>query len=250
MPLELEKQLKEILLDDDIKIDKIINFIHRKCLAYHINATLLGMIFERYAGLSCNNDPRIAKDKTGTFTSFIRVDDLVKIHSDFMTTNGNTWARTDVSYLRKRYNIIRKRNGSKKVQLVKLDGPNKTSIRNNTIRKDIRDEIHSRNCAILDIGNPECDHKDGRYNNLNNLNLESQILDDYQPLSKAANDAKRKHCKICKSTGKRYDAKRLGYSSSFILGNEETKTCEGCYWYDPQYFNKIISQNFTKPDAS
>ena len=48
------------------------------------------------------------------------------------------------------------------------------------------------------------------------------------------------------STGKRYDATRLGYSQGFIVGDEDTASCQGCYWYDPQYFNKIISKDYKK----
>lgn len=73
-----------------------------------------------------------------------------------------------------------------------------------------------------------------------------QKLEDFQPLSKTANDAKRQHCKKCIETGKRYDAKKLGYKESYILGTENSKTCVGCYWHDPKKFNEKISENFNK----
>jgi hypothetical protein len=41
------------------------------------------------------------------------------------------------------------------------------------------------------------------------MNSSTQKLEDFQPLSKAANDAKRQHCKICMRTGERFDAKKL-----------------------------------------
>ena len=75
-------------------------------------------------------------------------------------------------------------------------------------------------------------------------NKELQKLDDFQALTKTANDAKRQHCKKCLETGKRYDARRLGYSFAYILGDEDSKTCIGCYWHDPQKFNQKISENF------
>ena len=75
-----------------------------------------------------------------------------------------------------------------------------------------------------------------------------QQLDDFQPLCKTANDAKRGHCKKCRETGKRYDAKRLGYSESYTYGTANSKTCVGCYWYDPIAFNKEISKDFIKSD--
>ena len=82
---------------------------------------------------------------------------------------------------------------------------------------------------------------DWRLNDKNN-----QQIDDFQPLCKTANDSKRQHCKKCIETGKRYDAKRLGYKESYIYGSENSKTCVGCYWNDPRKFNEKISENFQK----
>ena len=76
--------------------------------------------------------------------------------------------------------------------------------------------------------------------------MSTQKEADFQPLSKAANDAKRQHCRECVRTGKRYDAKRLGYKESYIVGNAKTSVCVGCYWYDPLQFNKLISKDFNK----
>ncbi len=53
---------------------------------------------------------------------------------------------------------------------------------------------------------------------------ENQRLEDFQPLSKAANDAKRQFCKECKRTGIRYDAKLLGYPMSYYSGDANTAT--------------------------
>ena len=73
---------------------------------------------------------------------------------------------------------------------------------------------------------------------------EEQRLEDFQPLSKAANDAKRQFCKECRRTGIRYDAKLLGYTMSYYQGgaehNFEEDACVGCYWYDPLEFKKHL----------
>ena len=73
---------------------------------------------------------------------------------------------------------------------------------------------------------------------------EDQRLEDFQPLSKAANDAKRQFCKECRRTGIRYDAKKLGYPMSYYKGaaehHNEPNACEGCYWYDPLEFKKHL----------
>ena len=75
---------------------------------------------------------------------------------------------------------------------------------------------------------------------------ENQKLSDFQPLSKAANDAKRQFCKECMRTRIRYDAKKLGYPMSFYKGgkthNFEEDACVGCYWYDPIEFKKHLTE--------
>jgi len=43
------------------------------------------------------------------------------------------------------------------------------------------------------------------------MDVKTQTLEDFQPLSKAANDAKRQFCKECRRTRKRFDAKLLEY---------------------------------------
>lgn len=32
----------------------------------------------------------------------------------------------------------------------------------------------------------------------------------------------------------------------FIVGDEDTKVCAGCYWYDPKRFNEVISKDYQK----
>jgi type II restriction enzyme len=76
--------------------------------------------------------------------------------------------------------------------------------------------------------------------------MDKQQPSDFQPLSKAVNGAKRTHCNRCKDTGFRFDAKLLGYSESFLQGDQKSKTCVGCYWYDPHKFNQVISKDFEK----
>lgn len=64
---------------------------------------------------------------------------------------------------------------------------------------------------------------------------ETQDVSDFQPLCKAANDAKRQICKECKRTDKRWNAKNLlGNPFPFYEGGEDYEgTCVGCYQYDP-----------------
>jgi hypothetical protein len=88
------------------------------------------------------------------------------------------------------------------------------------------------------------DHKNGMKNEARVMKNEDQKLSDFQPLSKAANDAKRQYCKECRRTGIRYDAKLLGYPISYYAcgrtHNNEEDACVGCYWYDPLEFKKHL----------
>lgn len=224
-----------IELDNAKDFNEVIEILS-KYSEYELKGSHLGRAFEK-----------MYVKKYG-FSQSITMEELEKYHHSFHTTNGGDWCRTNSSYLGKKYNIERERKGGK-IFAVKCDGINKQTKINQDIRSDILKNIKGKRCSILDIStNIECDHKDGMKNDwrLNNKSL--QELDDFQPLSKTANDAKRQHCKKCLESGKRYDAKKLGYSESYILGNVNSKTCVGCYWYDPKEFNKEISKNFNKLD--
>lgn len=201
--------------------------------SYDITSEILGMVFEK---LYVN---------TAGFSSEILVDDLVKLHPAYRTKNGSTWNRSDVSYLGRRYNIVRGHKGGK-ISSIKCDGPLKNP-RAVSIRKDIWSQITKERCSILDVESSiECDHKDGLKDDWKVADPKLQKKEDFQPLCKTANIAKRDHCSKCKSTGKRYDATKLGYSVSYLYGDENTKSCVGCYWYDPKEFNRVISESYKK----
>lgn len=195
----------------------------------------------------------IAKPNEDGYSREVTMEELISIDESFRTNNGCQWARQDTGpsaeyNLVKRYGVDgNKKNGP--VYSIKLNGFNRNYL-DKHIRADIKDEITKQRCSILDTGGDkrkiECDHKDGKHADKRISNLESQKLEDFQPLSKAANVAKREHCKKCIETGKRYDAKRLGYKESFLYGNEDSPNCEGCYWYDPKKFNSVISKDYVK----
>lgn len=239
LPSVIEKQLLELLANQYTTIEEISLYIQENCLPYHLSPKILGMIFEKYAS------------PVEGYSRKITIDELLRIHPNFRSTNGNQWARSDSSWLGKKYHIVRDHeNGS--VHSIKLDGFNNDSINKfRGIKSEIVKALRNERCCILDIksskGN-EIDHKNGKYDSLANIDSSTQKLEDFQVLSKAANDAKRQHCKVCKETGKRYDARRKGYSSAYIVGNEDSKTCVGCYWYDPYHFNEVISKQYKKPD--
>ncbi len=203
---------------------------------YELKGGVLGRVFEK---IYVNNSG---------FSPSISITELEQIHHSFHTTNGGDWCRSKQSYLGKKY-IIKREHNKGSISKVKCDGLQKENFARQNIRPDIQKAITKKRCAILDIStNVECDHKDGRKDDSRLNTLENQKLEDFQPLCKTANMAKKSHCKKCKESGKRYDATQLGYSVSFLYGDENSKTCVGCYWYDPKEFNMKISKDYKKED--
>jgi hypothetical protein len=114
------------------------------------------------------------------------------------------------------------------------------------IRKDIRDIISKQNCVHTGFRdttqNPiEVDHKNGRYDDTNVLDFESQNVSDFQPLCRQANLQKRSDCKKCRETGIKFDARELGYNLPTADGIiQYNGTCEGCYWFNPKIFKENL----------
>lgn len=239
---EINKKIQEMISSDSVPQDEIIRFVKGECQTVSLTPQTLGMLFEMYADVKYD-----ALDPTSCFSREIPISELKNLHPGFESSNGCQWARSDGSYLGKKYKIKRPQKGGK-VFAVRLDGPNANSVKKHRgIQQDIRAEISKQRCVVLDVGSSiEVDHKNGKYDELSNIELENQKIDDFQPLSKAANDAKRQHCKDCIKTGKRYDARRLGYKEGWVVGDENTSPCIGCYWYDPKRFNQLISKDYKK----
>ena len=160
--------------------------------------------------------------------------------------NGGDWCRDD-STLGKYYNITRNKTKGKNTS-IKLNGHKKGSD-SKPIPRKLGNKIRKKRCSILAIGGNQIqvDHKDGRRDDPRLSDVNRVTEDDLQPLSQAANSAKRQHCKECRETEKRFDAKRLGYTVSQTKGNDKYRgSCVGCYWHDPKAFNKMVSENFKK----
>ncbi len=119
------------------------------------------------------------------------------------------------------------------IRQIKLNGFRKDK-QNHDTSKEIYSEIIKLPCALTGArAGIECDHKNGRYPDVD-LKLE-----DFQPLCRPANENKRQHCKKCKETNKRFDAKTLYHIFSWTFGDEnytEEIGCKGCFWYDIKDF--------------
>ena len=170
--------------------------------------------------------------------------EFVNEYADLTFGNGADWARKD-STLGKKYIIEfdTSKNPGNSNDRMRLNGFQIIDIGSQNIRSDIKKKIKKKRCFLLGTSKPEVDHKNGRKDDLRVMKTTTQSVDDFQPLSKSANDAKRQFCKECKETGKRYDARKLGYSIAFVEGTEiydKSIGCKGCYWFDIFEFRKKL----------
>ena len=189
---------------------------------------------------------KLAKpDKNGK-SRWVKIEEFVGEYAGLAFGNGASWARKE-STLAKKYIIefdktITPGNG---IDAIRLNGFNDDKT-TQYIDPKIKKIIGSQRCVVLGTSKPEVDHKNGMKNDERVMCVKDQQISDFQPLSKAANDAKRQFCKECKRTGKRYDAKQLGYPMSYYEGgpnhNGETDACIGCFWYDPVEFRKHLEE--------
>jgi len=166
-------------------------------------------------------------------------------YEDLKFGNGGSWCRRSSSVY-KEFIIEKDKSitSGNSIDRIRLNGyrDQKISLTQN-IRSDIKRKIQKKRCVVLGTSRVEVDHKDGRKNNSKTMNTSTQKISDFQPLSKAANDAKRQFCKECKRTGKRYDAKKLGYPISVVKGDlnyDDNLGCDGCFWHDPVEFRSYL----------
>lgn len=177
---------------------------------------------------------------------WVSVDEFVGKYQGLQLLNGAGWSRDDGPFGRK-YIVERDKNRTpgNRTDAIRTVGFNNGTYKA-YIDPDIKKEIQSRKCVVLGTSNPEVDHKNGLKNEDRIMENRNQKLSDFQPLSKAANDAKRQYCKECKATGIRYDAKQLGYPISYYKGGAvhhgEEDACIGCFWYDPLEFRRHLTE--------
>lgn len=189
---------------------------------------------------------KLAQPNENGVTRWVLVTEFVGEYADLAFGNGASWARKE-STLAKKYIIefdksLTPGNG---IDAIRLNGFNNGTFSQH-ISAEIKRTISGQRCVILGTSKPEVDHKNGMKNEARVMTNEDQQLSDFQPLSKAANDAKRQFCKECMRTGIRYDAKKLGYPMSYYYGgakhNGEENACVGCFWYDPIEFRKHLKE--------
>lgn len=184
----------------------------------------------------------LAKPDENGHSRWVDVSEFVGKYAPLKLGNGFSWGREN-STIDRTYIVetCRSKTKGNSIDSIKLSGFNSNSSFNQTIRADIKKHFKHAKCVMLGVRGTsvntkiEIDHKDGRKNDERISNVKEQKITDFQPLCKAANDAKRQICKRCKETDKRWDAKNiLGNPFSFYAGGEKYEgTCVGCYQYDP-----------------
>ena len=181
---------------------------------------------------------KLCSPNNNGFSRWVHKTEFINEYESLNFNNGCPWAR-NMGYL---YET----KVEKKTWMIRLVG--KTQLVDKRISKDIRQKISSEPSCHSGLPGTKNDyilpdHKNGRYNDFDVLNLKTQKLEDFQPLTLRENLFKRQMCKICKQTNKRFDAKRLNYSISFIEGDEnynEQTGCNGCYWFDCKKFKESL----------
>lgn len=182
----------------------------------------------------------LAQPDADGFSRRVSTEEFVGDYERLRLGNGGSWCRDDGSLARK-FNIHRiKEKG--KIVAVQLTGPKKQPILK-PIPADIKAAITAQRCAVLNTSGPECDHKDGRRDDPRLTDPAQVTIDDFQPLSKAANNAKRQACRECRETGQRFDATVLGFAIAQFKGNGTYRgSCVGCYWHDVTRFHREMSK--------
>lgn len=224
-------------------------------------------------------------DENRKQTRIVNVDEFVEEYSVLKCGNGADWCRFDREFGKKYKSITIKRNGKMRtswntneeedvdikniineymhtnnykyypgsnIQYLFIYGEQSIN-HSRPIRSDIREILKRLPCVHCGTTHGiEIDHKNGLYNDPRVLNIETQNVDDFQPLCKHCNCQKRQTYAEMKKTGIRYPATRIPaigqFDIDYIKGNSnfdlnDPNTMIGTYWYDPIAFLKHIKIN-------
>ena len=149
----------------------------------------------------------LAKPNKDGISKWVTTDMFVGKYKNLQLGNGGSWCRKS-SALAKKYllEFDKTRTTGNSIDAIRTIGFNDSNTFNQNIRADIKNYYKNKNCVMLGVSGTsentkiEIDHKDGRKNDNRISDISTQKLEDFQPLCKAANDAKRQICKKCKET--------------------------------------------------
>lgn len=199
----------------------------------------------------------LAKPNEFGISRWVKTTEFSGKYASLKLGNGGSWCRAS-SVLAKKFNVEFDKSitSGNSIDAVRLNGFKIDKTFNQAIRKDIKDFYREQRCVMLGIKGfsentkIEIDHKDGRKEDWRVSNPETQSLDDFQPLCKAANDVKRQICKECKQSNERWDATNIkGNPYPFYEGDKnytDELGCIGCYQYDPVAYRKSCIKRVSK----
>ncbi|MBR5076677.1 MAG: hypothetical protein IKX28_06720 [Bacteroidales bacterium] len=205
---------------------------------------------------------RLAAPDENGISRWVDVNEFTGEYKDLVLGNGGSWCRDNVVRVGKRKYKVEKNKSLRpgnSIDAIRTIGFLAYETFKQNIRKDIKDYYKQQRCVMLGVKGfsentkIEIDHKDGRKDDWRVSNPETQRFDDFQPLCKAANDAKRQICKECKLTNKRWNAQFIkGNPYPFYEGDEnysEELGCVGCYQYDPVEYRKACVRRISSEAA-
>ena len=193
---------------------------------------------------------KLAKPNENGVSRWVSVDEFVGEFKELKLGNGGSWCRKS-SALAKKYVVEfdKTQSTGNLIDAIRLNGFNENETFNQAISSEIKKYYKDKPCVMLGIIGTsentkiEIDHKEGTKNSQRVSNISTQKLEDFQPLTKAANDAKRQICKRCQETDKRFDATCIkGFPMPYYRGNSSLKEsgCIGCYQYDPVAYREEL----------
>lgn len=165
------------------------------------------------------------------------------------STNGNT--RNKIVWNDNRYTWKFIRGKYRKITTLKMDGFSEMSMElNRPISADIRKAFKNNACVVCGTRSDiVIDHKNDLYNDPRVLDVNTQVIDDFQTLCNHCNLQKRSVSVNTRKTGKRYPATNIPsmavFGVDFILGDENYDLSDidamvGTFWHDPVKFTKNI----------
>ena len=147
---------------------------------------------------------KLARPDDHGVSRWVSVDEFVGEFKELKLGNGGSWCRKS-SALAKKYVVEfdKTQSTGNSIDAIRLNGFNENETFNQAISSEIKKYYKDKPCVMLGIIGTsentkiEIDHKEGTKNSQRVSNISTQKLEDFQPLTKAANDAKRQICKRC-----------------------------------------------------
>lgn len=130
----------------------------------------------------------------------------------------------------------------------------KETIQKRPIRRDIHQAITYLQCVVCGTNDTICDHKNDLYNDETVLNVQTQMITDFQPLCNHCNLQKRQVCKKEAQTKQIYSAKNIPQYKSYpfdfpwekkAFDKNDINCKNDTYWFDPVEFNTKIHYYIT-----